>query len=198
MNADFLALADLLQTSDTLHQSKSTSQHNSTTLATGGNRNVMTPGTIGANSIKKKSIVQQHLDNVDTKARYVKLDKNIWNEDDDLQNVEDRDPRPAPEYTISYSQTVRSEDMYLGMMGKQNSIDHCDKMIVKIDMPLIDSAKDVELTVKEELLDVRCADYKLVLALPRKVDEDKGNAKWDKSKKQLVVTLQIIAQFPFS
>lgn len=39
--------------------------------------------------------------------------------------------------------------------------------------------------------------YKLLLYLPHKVDEDKGSAKYDTSKQQLVVTLPIIRDIDY-
>ncbi|KAK3587789.1 hypothetical protein CHS0354_042753 [Potamilus streckersoni] len=76
---------------------------------------------------------------------------------------------------------------------------------IKIELPLLSSAAQVSLDVFEERLVLESktpAEYKLDLKLPYQVDEDRGMAKFDKSKKCLVVTLPVLPpltpQFPFS
>ncbi|KAL3872690.1 hypothetical protein ACJMK2_035900 [Sinanodonta woodiana] len=76
---------------------------------------------------------------------------------------------------------------------------------IKIELPLLSSAAQVSLDVFEERLVLESkkpAEYKLDLKLPYPVDEDRGTAKFDKSKSCLVVTLPVqpplTPQFPFS
>ena len=57
-------------------------------------------------------------------------------------------------YDISYKQKVTSEDMFLGMSGKNPSTACCEDMIVKIELPGC-NMKDVELDVKQTTLDCR-------------------------------------------
>ncbi|EPR63655.1 putative sarcoma antigen NY-SAR-97 [Toxoplasma gondii RUB] len=42
------------------------------------------------------------------------------------------DPRVMPDYEILHQQTVGSEDVFLGMSGKDPSSDHCDKLVAKV------------------------------------------------------------------
>ncbi|XP_071963383.1 uncharacterized protein [Antedon mediterranea] len=69
------------------------------------------------------------------------------------------------------------------------------ELVVKIKLPLLESAANVDLEVFERQLiieSVKPAAYKLDLALPYPVNDDVGSAKFDKSKRCLVVTLPVL------
>ncbi|KAJ3383130.1 Protein pih1d3 [Lobulomyces angularis] len=84
--------------------------------------------------------------------------KDIW-EDEEIVAAEEaeelNDPRSQPEYDIAYRQTVSSEDMFLGMSGKLNSISHSDFLVVTIKLPGV-KFKEVQLDCTEFKIDLRC------------------------------------------
>jgi dynein assembly factor 2 len=68
------------------------------------------------------------------------------------------------------------------------------ELVVIIDLPLLKSAADVKLDVYEKALSLvseKPARYMLDIKLPWIVDEESGNAKFDKSTKKLHVTLPV-------
>jgi hypothetical protein len=101
-----------------------------------------TPGSIGQTA--KKASKKVDLKRAET--------KDIWCEDDVEMQV-DLDPRPAPEYDISYLQKVSSEDMYLGMSGRTPSIGHSDELILKVKLPGA-KLKEIELNCTENTVDL--------------------------------------------
>uniref|UniRef100_A0A3B3QNQ7 Protein kintoun n=1 Tax=Paramormyrops kingsleyae TaxID=1676925 RepID=A0A3B3QNQ7_9TELE len=68
------------------------------------------------------------------------------------------------------------------------------EMLITIDLPLLKSAGDADLTVTERrlLLESRQPAYRLELPLSYPVDENKGEAKFNKLKGQLTVTLAVL------
>ncbi|KAK7904343.1 hypothetical protein WMY93_016950 [Mugilogobius chulae] len=67
------------------------------------------------------------------------------------------------------------------------------EIILTVDLPLLKSVAAVSLEVKEKslLLESQNPAYKLELSLAYAVDEDKGEAKFNRQTKQLVVTLPV-------
>ncbi|KAL4239094.1 Protein kintoun [Mactra antiquata] len=67
-------------------------------------------------------------------------------------------------------------------------------LVISIELPLCKSAAGVDLDIFEEKLTLTSEKpaYKLDLKLPYPVDDENGSAKFDKSKKALVVTLPVI------
>ncbi|XP_019624659.1 PREDICTED: protein kintoun-like isoform X2 [Branchiostoma belcheri] len=67
------------------------------------------------------------------------------------------------------------------------------ELVVDIDFPLLKSAAKLELDIFEKQLKVESKKpaYKLDISLPYPVDENEGSAKFDKSKRQLTVTLVV-------
>lgn len=68
------------------------------------------------------------------------------------------------------------------------------ELVISIELPLCNSAAGVDLDIFEEKLALMSDKpaYKLELKLPYPVDDENGSAKFDKSKKALVVTLPVI------
>ncbi|XP_036449408.1 protein kintoun [Colossoma macropomum] len=97
-----------------------------------------------------------------------------------------------PHYTVKYRSVVDlldyrcSRDSAPGPRPKE--------IIVTIDLPLIKSAGDVDLNVTERslVLESQKPAYKLELQLSYPVDNDKGDAKFNKAKKQLTITLPVL------
>jgi len=117
----------------------------------------------------------------------------IWSEEDFKEQNIKEDDRPKPKYDIIYKQTVNTGDVYLGMSGKSNSSLSCDHLLVKIWLPNT-NLKEIGLEVKEQSIHVQTPNYLLNHILPYKVDKDHSEAKWDKEKGILLVTLKIIKE----
>ncbi|XP_078362461.1 protein kintoun-like [Oculina patagonica] len=68
------------------------------------------------------------------------------------------------------------------------------ELVVYIDLPLLESAAPVELDILEKKLMLVCKKppYNAYISLPYPVDEENGAAKFDKSKRQLIVTLPVL------
>eukprot|EP00741_Cyanophora_paradoxa_P006241 tig00000114_g6051.t1 len=63
---------------------------------------------------------------------------------------------------------------------------------VAIDLPLVDSAADIELDITGYSVSLSVPDrYSLLVILPEKVDEDSGDASWDKAAHRLTVSLDL-------
>jgi hypothetical protein len=95
-------------------------------------------------------------------------------------------------YEFIYKQAVQTTDAYLGMSGKDPSSTCCEELLVRIQLPAARSAAELDLDVKPQVLRLTSAAYRLRLALPHKVDDQRGSAKWDAAKKVLNVCLPII------
>jgi hypothetical protein len=71
------------------------------------------------------------------------------------------------------------------------------ELIVRIDLPLMKSAADMELETKGGFLELQVKDvYSLKQKLPFPVDDATGEAKYNKTLKQLTVTLQVLPWKP--
>ena len=67
------------------------------------------------------------------------------------------------------------------------------ELVIEIDLPLCKSTANVKLDIFEKRLYLESAkpNYKLDISLPYPVNEDDGNAKFDKAKRKLIVTLPV-------
>nr|CAB3264875.1 protein PIH1D3-like [Phallusia mammillata] len=153
-----------------------------------------TPGAIGTKKNNGKQL----------ESPYVKSHSNsndIWaDEEVGLQQFsvyeDESDPRPSPNYNISYKQKVTSQDMFLGMSGKNPSSACCEEMTIKIILPATEM-KDVELDVKENFLACRSPKHRLMLSLPHPVHPKQGSAKWNGKTETLEVTLVMNREYDF-
>eukprot|EP00658_Telonema_sp_P-2_P005248 TRINITY_DN11968_c0_g3_i1.p1 TRINITY_DN11968_c0_g3~~TRINITY_DN11968_c0_g3_i1.p1 ORF type:complete len:231 (-),score=79.42 TRINITY_DN11968_c0_g3_i1:88-690(-) len=142
------------------------------------------PGDIGPKYTKKKEPKK-------------KRTTEIWDEDEvpeeDLNfGVDDGDNRPEPEYRTAYRQGVRSEDMFLGIDGKDPGSHCCDDLIVTVELPGVASLEAISLDVTKNTLRVSTPTHRLAMYLPHTVDDKEGNAKWDSDKCELRLTLPIV------
>lgn len=155
----------------------------------------MTPGSIGPATKQKRIAGKKKKPAAELKASA----KDIW--DVEEVNVEDHgaedDPRPQPEYDILYKQAVSSEDMYLGMSGRDASSHWCEDMIVKIKLPGHKMA-DCELDVTDKFLDLRTTTHRLGLHLPYPCDSKNGSAKFVNEKQELQVTLRMMREMDWT
>ena len=116
----------------------------------------------------------------------------IWDVDDVAEAKEEIDDgREMPEYEILYKQLVSAEDQYLGIGQKHEGSDCTDALVVLVELPGT-KFRDVTLDVTETVMTVRSPKFKLNLSLPRRVNSDEGNAKWDGDKFQLRVQLPVV------
>uniref|UniRef100_A0A182QGU2 PIH1D1/2/3 CS-like domain-containing protein n=1 Tax=Anopheles farauti TaxID=69004 RepID=A0A182QGU2_9DIPT len=110
------------------------------------------------------------------------------------------DSRKRPEYRISYRQTVATEDIYLQMNRKTPSTASCEHMIVEVfltDEPDTVGIHHIELSVKEQHVIVGSPKHHLELALPHRINPDKGNAAWLADQKTLRLTLMMVRELDF-
>ncbi|XP_014367979.2 protein kintoun [Papilio machaon] len=99
-----------------------------------------------------------------------------------------------PKYVVKQQKNVDLQDYTFHKNSKQYSAIP-SQLVVEINLPLISSTKDCILDVNEKSLSLvveKPAKYKLNLSLPYPVDDNCGNAKFDKTKHMLIVTLPVI------
>ena len=134
---------------------------------------------------------------VETGARKqdAKATKSIWAMEDipteDALACGTIDDRPCPRYEISYKQAVGTEDTFLGLGDKSPASADCTHITIKIHFPG-SSMKDLDLDVTKSRIKAESKTHRLFTYLPVTVDKDKGNAKFDKAKEVLTVTLPIV------
>ncbi|XP_060735353.1 protein kintoun [Tachysurus vachellii] len=96
-----------------------------------------------------------------------------------------------PHYTIKYRSFVDLQDCRCSRDSAPGT--RPKEIVITIDLPLLKSAANVDLNVTDRklALESQKPDYKLELQLSYPVDADKGDAKFNKAKKQLTVTLTV-------
>lgn len=96
-----------------------------------------------------------------------------------------------PHYTIKYRSFVDLQDYRCSRDLARSP--QPKEIVITIDLPLLNSAAGVDLNVTDRklALESRKPDYKLELQLSYSVDHDKGYAKFNKAKKQLIIILAI-------
>uniref|UniRef100_A0A665XDU0 PIH1 domain containing 3 n=1 Tax=Echeneis naucrates TaxID=173247 RepID=A0A665XDU0_ECHNA len=128
-----------------------------------------------------------------------KNSKDIWSEEEVAEGSQYddlADPRPQPEYDIILKQRVGTEDLFLGLSGKDPSSMCCESMLVKIKLPDT-KATEVVLDVKEKFLDLRTPKYKLGLHLPHPIHSQEGKAQFFSEREELEVTLLLKRSMDF-
>lgn len=159
----------------------------------GKTESVLNPGNIMGPNNTKKEVANPYtkIEAKVTKTRPKKIDNEIWKDEDFKEDNIKEDGRPKPQYDILYKQSVKTEDVYLGLSGKDNSTLSCDQILVKIWLPNT-NLKEIALEVKEQSIHIQTPNYLLNHILPYPVDKDKSDAKWDKEKGLLLLTLKVI------
>ncbi|XP_030629273.1 dynein axonemal assembly factor 6 [Chanos chanos] len=146
----------------------------------------MGPGHIGATSGKDGS------ERREVSATYVKKNtKAIWDDDEVMEGAQFDDlidPRPQPKYEIILKQSIGTEDLFLGLSGKDPSSMCCDSMLVRVKLPET-KASDLMLDVREKFLDLRTPKFKLGLHLPHPVHSEEGRARFITEREELEITL---------
>uniref|UniRef100_UPI003AACA729 protein kintoun-like n=1 Tax=Centroberyx gerrardi TaxID=166262 RepID=UPI003AACA729 len=98
----------------------------------------------------------------------------------------------VPNYTLKYRSFIDLQDFRCSRDSAQSP--RPKEIVVTVDMPLLKSASDTSLEVngKNLLLESKKPAYRLELPLAYPVDEDKGEAKFNKQKRQLTITLPVL------
>lgn len=99
-----------------------------------------------------------------------------------------------PKYVIKQQKNVDFQDYTYHKDSKQYSAIP-SQIVVEVNLPLLSSTRDCILDVKEKSLSLvseKPAKYKLNITLPYSVNDECGNAKFDKTKRMLIVTLPVI------
>lgn len=99
-----------------------------------------------------------------------------------------------PKYIIKQQKNVDLQEYTYHKESKQHSAIP-SQIVVEVNLPLLSSTKDCTLDVQERnlsLISEKPAKYKLDITLPYAVNEQAGNAKFDKSKHKLIVSLPVI------
>ncbi|OAJ41567.1 hypothetical protein BDEG_25142 [Batrachochytrium dendrobatidis JEL423] len=98
----------------------------------------------------------------------------------------------VPEYTIVHQQLFDDYQKFTSEREKHNGA-RPDKIVIRISLPGIASASEADLDVDPMTLNLVVSEkYKLHIDLPFPVFNEKGDAKFDKSKSDLVITLPVV------
>ncbi|GFR57843.1 protein kintoun [Elysia marginata] len=127
------------------------------------------------------------------KAKENKLTNGQSAEKKIAESVKESSKFTEPKYTITHRSQVDMSEYRNSPDAKTST--RPTELSVKIELPLLKSAAQANLEIYEKHLmleSVAPAAYKLDLKLPFPVDEDKGSAKFDKSRKTLTITLPVI------
>jgi hypothetical protein len=161
----------------------------------GKSQSVLNPGNILGNRDPKKEIAKPYA-KIEAKVNNrvpKKISNDIWNESDFKEENIKEDGRPKPKFEVLQKQNIKTEDIYLGLSGTTNSSISCDQLLVKIWLPNT-NLKEIGLECKEQSIHLQTPSYLLNHILPYPIDKDHSDAKWDKEKGLLLVTLKVIKQ----
>ncbi|XP_037085752.1 dynein assembly factor 6, axonemal-like [Pollicipes pollicipes] len=117
----------------------------------------------------------------------------IWDDDEvhegaELDDVDD--PRPRPEYTMTFRQQVTAEDMFLQVGNKTPATASCEQLVVRVQLPGETRASTV-LDVRQRHVDVRAERWRLSLFLPHPVRDKQARAHWDADSETLELVLPV-------
>ncbi|XP_028994449.1 protein kintoun [Betta splendens] len=97
-----------------------------------------------------------------------------------------------PNYAVKYRSVIDLQDYRCSRDSTKSP--RPKAIVVTVDLPLVKSVADASLEVKERslLLETKAPAYRLELPLAYPVDEDTGEAKFNKHTGQLIVTLPVL------
>ncbi|XP_053191123.1 protein kintoun-like [Scomber japonicus] len=98
----------------------------------------------------------------------------------------------TPSYTVKYRSFIDLQDFRCSRDSAKSP--RPKAIVVTVDLPLLKSVRDANLEVKEKslLLESKKPAYRLELPLAYPVDEDKGEAKFNRQRGQLTITLPVL------
>ncbi|XP_054909301.1 protein kintoun [Poeciliopsis prolifica] len=107
-----------------------------------------------------------------------------------IQSQNNQEPE-KPKYTVKYRSKVDLQDFRCSRDSVQSP--RPKEIVITIDLPLLKSVRDTNLEVMEKtlLLESKQPAYRLQLPLAYPVDEDQGEAKFNKYTGQLTITLPV-------
>lgn len=155
---------------------------------------MFSPADMVNNAPGARLAIKSGVEKEEEDAAKKKKSKDIWDEDEVPREDQVEDPndnRKRPRYEILYKQSVSTEDVFLGLGDKSPSSEDCEAMVVKVHFPGC-TLKDLELDVSRERFVAESETHRISMYLPLQVDDKAGDAKWDKAKECLSVTLPII------
>ena len=99
----------------------------------------------------------------------------------------------TPKYTITHRSNLDLQEFRNAPDSRPTT--RPKELVVNIELPLCKSAAGVDLDIFEDKLSLKSEKpaYKLDFKLPYPVDDENGSARFDKSKKCLVITLPVVA-----
>jgi len=114
-------------------------------------------------------------------------------EEDDEEELKRIEGISEPKYRIVYSYPINVEDCWEPPADILKDRKFPISLRVSIQTPFIESIKGADLDINEDTLMFKVQDiYDLMLTFKYKVDPDKGNAKFEKDKKTLVIDLPVV------
>lgn len=98
----------------------------------------------------------------------------------------------SPKYTITHRSPMDIQEFRNAPDARPST--RPKELVICIDLPLCKSAAGVDLDIFEDKLVLKSEKpaYQLDLKLPYSVDDENGTAKFDKTKKSLIVTLPVV------
>lgn len=114
------------------------------------------------------------------------------NSAESLQPCDLEEQPTEPHYTMKYRSVVDLQDYRCSRDSAPSPRPR--EIVITIDLPLLKSATDADLDVTEKQVVLKTVKpaYLLQIDLTYPVDENKGQAKFNKQKKQLIVTLPVL------
>lgn len=106
----------------------------------------------------------------------------------------DREKYTTPKYVIKHRSDIDLQEFTYDKNAKINAAIP-KELVIEINLPLLNSTNEANLDVMEKSLHLQCekpAKYKLDIQLPYSVNEEGGNAKFDKTRRLLIITLPVI------
>ncbi|KAL0271980.1 UNVERIFIED_CONTAM: hypothetical protein PYX00_005129 [Menopon gallinae] len=107
---------------------------------------------------------------------------------------EDKGKYTIPKYVIKHRTGIDLQEFTYDRNCKINTAIP-KELVIEVNLPLLNSTKEVTLDVMEKSVHLICekpAKYKLDIQLPYSVNEEKGNAKFDKDNRLLIISLPVI------
>jgi len=120
--------------------------------------------------------------------------------DEEEEGDEEEEPETGvckPKYSVVHRGQFEMQNHMMGESAQGAQIESCRprELIVKIQLPRCESARDVDLDVSSERLALQVeGKYDLVIDLPYPVDEENGAAKFDKTLRVMMVTLPVVKE----
>lgn len=106
---------------------------------------------------------------------------------------EDKSAYTIPTYTIKHRSHVDIQDFVDDKHARLNT-SIPKELVIEVNLPLLKSSSDITLDVTEKTVQLsseKPSKYKLNLTLSYRVNQDNGNAKFDKELKKLIITLPV-------